>query len=152
MKDEFDSLKKGSDKFDEFLTPLWTRYNLAVPTAVKSETQIFPMIKDWQMGKRTRYRKNYFSLLVLNQSGLEVTFRELKIKQLADWSPQNKKSENSETTFLVPPWGHHREHLEHGPLHSSLSVVDLSPKKELIRFHKRKGNFCRVRLISVWKK
>ena len=87
----------------------------------------------------------------LNQSVLEVTFRELKIKQLADWSPQNEKSESSGTTFLVPPQGHHIEKLQCGPLHPSLSVVDLSPKEELIRFHKEKWIFCRVRLISIWK-
>ena len=34
MKEEFDSLKKGSDKFDEFPTPLWSRYKLTGSTAV----------------------------------------------------------------------------------------------------------------------
>ena len=91
----------GSDKFDDFLTPLWTRYNLTVSTAVKSETQIFPMIEDTN-GKTHKTQKNHFSLLKLNQSEWEVTFRELKIKQLTDWTPQNEKSESSGTTFLVP--------------------------------------------------
>ena len=98
----------------------------------------------------------------MNQSEWEVTFRKVKRKKTPHWSPLNEKSENSGTTFLVTPQGDHFECLQIGPLHSSLSVVNLSPKGELIRLHKKGGalssgvdlHLKRVRIIlhvGKWK-
>ena len=39
----------------------------------------------------------------MNQSEWQVTFREVKRKQMADCSPQSEKIESSGTTFLGAP-------------------------------------------------